>query len=297
MLDGALQLQSFMFTKGFAHGIIAPAASGQPFFVAVPVEWNARAIGAHPVILNGFCASVQLALGVSLLVRRTARVAIVGSVLWAGGIWFLGEGLGGLAGGHTTALLGAPGAALLYVVLALAAWPSSPEVRDTSRQRPPRWVLGGWAVLWVGFAGLSVLPSNAQSGAMAGQLKTNASMVPSWLASLDRGLASGVHALGSWAVIVTVTIELAVGLLVLRPGPLRAIALWTGITVAGLYWGAGQSFGQLFSGQATDPDTGPLVILLGLVALGASRSPGQSDSLPMALVERAGECRPEPRAA
>ncbi len=52
LLDGALQLQSFMFTKGFANGIVAPVAAGQPFFVAGPVEWNARFIGTHPEVLN-----------------------------------------------------------------------------------------------------------------------------------------------------------------------------------------------------------------------------------------------------
>ena len=123
LLDGALQLQSFMFTKGFATGIIAPSANGQPFFVAGPVEWNARMIGAHPALFNGLFASIQLALGLCFLFRRTAQLAIVSSVVWAAGVWYLGEGLGGLGSG-TTALLGAPGAALLYMVLAMAPGPA-----------------------------------------------------------------------------------------------------------------------------------------------------------------------------
>jgi len=279
LLDGALQLQSFMFTKGFATGIIAPSASGQPFFVAGPVEWNARMIGAHPVLFNGVFASIQLALGIGFLFRRTARLAIVSSVIWAAGIWYLGEGLGGLAGGHMTALLGAPGAALLYVILALIAWPSSDNV--TSRgdafrsERPPGWIFGVWAFLWVGFAVLSVLPTNASTRSISNQLTSNASGVPSWLAAIDRGLASAVHASGQAAVLVTAAIELAIGVLALRQGSVRIVALWAGIAVAGLYWGVGQSFGQLFSGQATDPSTGPLIILLALAAFGASRPSSQ----------------------
>ncbi len=278
LLDGALQLQSFMFTKGFATGIIAPSASGQPFFVADPVEWNARVIGAHPALFNGLFASIQLALGLCFLFRRSAQLAIVSSVVWAAGVWYLGEGLGGLGSG-TTALLGAPGAALLYIVLAVAAWPS--PGRSTSRdsslclQRPPQWIVGGWVVLWVGFAALNLLPSNISPRTISSQLRANASTVPSWLAAIDRGVASAVHASGISAVAVTVVVELAIGLLALSQGTLRFVALSTGIAVAGLYWAVGQNFGQLFSGQATDPSTGPLVIVLALAVFGSHPPPIQ----------------------
>ena len=279
LIDGALQLQSFMFTPGFARDIVAPSASGQPFFVAGPVEWNAHLIATHPALFNGMFASVQLALGLGFLVARSVRVAIVASILWAGGVWYLGEGLGGLAGGHVTALLGAPGAAALYVVLALAAWPgprrdpSSPDARGPTG--PPGWLLGAWAFLWTGFAVLSLLPSNGSARSISGQLAGNASMVPSWLASIDRGLASAVRWSGVGAVVVTAGIELAIGLLVLRGGPARTVALWTGAALAILYWGVGQSFGQLLSGQATDPNSGPLVVVLALAVAGACRAPGR----------------------
>ncbi len=285
LLDGALQLQSFMFTKGFALAIVAPSASGQPFFVAGPVEWNARVLAAHPVALNGLFASIQLALGLGFLFRRTARLAIVSSVVWAGGVWYLGEGLGGLAGGHMTALLGAPGAAALYIVLALAAWPGprsgGPLEGRTSRIRPPRWILWIWALLWAGFAGLSMLSDGSSSRTVSNELTTNASMVPSWLATIDRGVASSVRTVGFATLVITVALELAIGLLVLRGGTLRAVAVWSGVVVALIYWAVGQSFGQLFSGQATDPSTGPLLIILGLAVLGVAgeqtRPDGQDD--------------------
>lgn len=291
LLDGALQLQSFMFSTGFAKTIIAPAASGQPFLVSGPVEWNARLIASHPIILNGLFASVQLALGLGLLFRRTARLALVSSVGWAVGVWYLGEGLGGLAGGHVTALLGAPGAALFYAVLALAVWPGSVDVIsgvDSSRStRPPRWILKAWMVLWAGFATLNLLPPNISSRSISSQLTTNASTVPSWLAAIDRAMGSAVHGLGGGAVVLTVTLELAIGLLVLRQSPLRAVAVWAGIAISGLYWAVGQSFGQLFSGQATDPSTGPLLILLGLAALGAAgRSGTQTQHVVVSMHER-----------
>ncbi len=111
LLDGSLQLQSFMFSSGFARSIIAPSAIGQPTYVSAPVEWNAHLIAAHPVLLNAAFAAVQVLLGVGFLFGLTARTVIVGSVGWALGIWYLGEGLGGLGGGHVIGLVGAPGAA------------------------------------------------------------------------------------------------------------------------------------------------------------------------------------------
>jgi hypothetical protein len=275
LLDGALQLQSFMFTRGFATSIIAPAAAGQPRFVADAVEWNARVIAGHPVLFNALFASFQLALGLAFLFRRTAGLAVVASVAWAGGVWYFGEGLGGVLGVHGTALVGAPGAALLYAVLALAAWPGADRIstgpEPGRRELLPRWTVGAWGVLWVGSAVLSVLPSNVSSGVIAGQLSGNVSSVPSWLAAIDRSLSTAVHASGPVATVLTVAVELAIGILVFAHGPMRTVALWAGMVVALVYWTVGQSFGELFSGQATDPSTGPLVFLLGLVVLGACR--------------------------
>lgn len=283
LLDGALQLQSFMFTTGFAKTIIAPAASGQPFFVAGPVEWNARLIAAHPSLADGLFASIQLALGLALLFRRTAKAAIVASVAWAAGVWYFGEGLGGLASGHVTALSGAPGAAILYAVIAVAAWPVSrgpawSEDRQRSA-RPPHWTCTVWAILWVGFAILSILPPNVSPASVSRQLSENASMMPTWLGSVARISAGAVHDWGSGAIVSMAAVELAIGLFALRSGRLQRVALWAGIAVALSYWAVGQDFGQLFSGQATDPNAGPLLVLLGLASLGATRSTRRSSLL------------------
>ncbi len=267
LLDGALQLQSFMFTKGFAHAIIAPAAVGQPAFVSVPVRWNVELIAHQPALFNAIFATAQLAIGVGLLIPRTWRPAIVASVLWAGGVWYAGEGLGGLASGHVNALVGAPGAALLYVVLAVAAWPETHAVAERRRERPPHWLLVVWAVLWVGAAILDLLPGNRPASTFSPQLVANASDVPTWLGWFDTELSHAVHGLGGWTTLVVVAVEVAIGAIALSQRHARSVALAIGIVLTALYWAAGQSFGQLFSGQATDPSTGPLLILIGLAAL------------------------------
>lgn len=57
--------------------------------------------------------------------------------------------MGGLFGGHTDLLTGAPGAVVFYAVLGIAAWP----VRTTRGLRSdlplPRWVVPAWAVMWL----------------------------------------------------------------------------------------------------------------------------------------------------
>jgi len=92
LLDGGLQLQPFMLGTGFARQIVTVSADGQPQFLAVPVHWAADVIAAHPVAWDVPFATVQLLIGVGLLVPRTARLALAASVPWALGVWLFGEG-------------------------------------------------------------------------------------------------------------------------------------------------------------------------------------------------------------
>jgi hypothetical protein len=157
LLDGALQLQPFMLGTGFARRVIAPGGAGQPDFVAIPVRWAAHLVAANPVAWDVPFALTQVLLGVGLLVPRTARLALAASIPWALGVWFFGEGLSGLAGGNASLRTGAPGAALLYGILALAAWPR----RDPSLEAPASWLPLAWAVLWVGAALLDAIPGQS----------------------------------------------------------------------------------------------------------------------------------------
>ena len=58
LLDGALQLQPFMFTADFAQQLLAPSGQDQPAWVAVPTDFFAGLIAAYPVPMNlGFGAT------------------------------------------------------------------------------------------------------------------------------------------------------------------------------------------------------------------------------------------------
>jgi hypothetical protein len=266
LLDGALQLQPFMLGTGFARQVIAPAGDGQPDFVAAPVHWAANVIAAHPVAWDVPFAGAQLLIGLGLLVPRTARLALVASLPWALGVWFFGEGLSGLASGHASLLTGAPGAALLYDVLALAAWP----IRDPSHEAPAPWLPLAWAVLWVGGAVFQALPGQNTGTAVAGEISGGADGAPGWLGRLDASVAGWTTRHGTAVVVGLVVLEALIGLAALHRRS-RSPAVAAGFVLALAIWVVGQDLGQLYSGQATDPNAAPLIAVMAIAILGSRR--------------------------
>jgi hypothetical protein len=232
LLDGVLQAQPFMFTRGFATQIIAGVGQGQPGFVSGPVHWVSTLIAAHPAAWNVPSVVVQLLLGVGLLYRRTARAALAASIAWALPVWYLGEGLSGIASGQASIVTGAPGSALIYAILGAAAWPR----RDASREAPASWLPVAWAVVWVGAAVFQALPQNYGNGV--------STSLTGWLIAAEYLI--GVGALVRWT---------------------RVPAAAFGFVLALAFWVFGQSTGMLFTGQATDPNTAPMLALMAIAIL------------------------------
>ncbi len=291
LLDGALQLQPFMFTRGFAEQVIAPSAQAQPAFIAAAVHWSESLILGHPIMWDALFAATQLAIGIALLFRRTTRSAIAASVVWSLGVWTFGEGMGGLAGGTASFLTGAPGAVALYALIGLAAWPrlrTEDRVVPVSRsaalqmrlrvifapagdERPAAWVPRAWAVMWVLFALLQAVPVGDLAGALSSQFRANVSSAPGWLAYADHVLGAAAAHGGPGPVIGLIAVEFAVGLFALRRGTPRRVAAGIGIGMALAAWVLGQAFGQIPAGIGTDPSSGPLVALLGVAMFGSHR--------------------------
>jgi hypothetical protein len=273
LLDGVLQAQPFMFTRGFATQVIAAAGQGQPGFVAGPIDWVVTVIAAHPVASNVPFAAIQLLLGVGLLMPRTARLALAASIAWALGVWYLGEGLSGMASGHASLITGAPGSALLYAVLAAAAWPR----REGSREGPAAWLPVAWAVVWVGAAVFQALPSQNSGTAIASALTAGTDGAPAWLASLDNSVGAWVAHHGVLVVTLLVITEALIGVGALaRRTRVPAVAFGLALTLA--IWVLGQDLGALYTGQATDPNTGPLLALMAIALLAGRGSLRTHDS-------------------
>lgn len=227
LLDAALQYQPFMFGGGFVSRVIEPAARGNPGFVARPELWAAHAIAANPPVWNALFATVQLAFALGLFWPRTVKLALAATVAWSLGVWWFGEGLGGVLTGAGP-IAGAPGPAVLYALLALLLWHDDRGGASVaSSGLLGRAAVASWVVLWTSEAFLALLPSN-DSGSF--------------------GRTLGI-VLAAAAVAVLLPPKLC--------RPLLALA----IALAGLLW-FDQNFGDVLTGHATDPNSGPLLALL-----------------------------------
>jgi hypothetical protein len=267
LLDGGLQFQPFMLRASFAREVFAPVGDGQPHWVAGPVHWAANTLAAHPVAWDVPFASIQVLLGLGILVPRTARLALAASLPWAIGVWYFGEGLSGLAGGNASIIGGAPGSALVYALLAVAAWPRG----GRSDVAPPLWLPYAWATFWIGGAVVQALPPNNTGADLASQI--TAFPGPSWLASVQNSLAQFVTHHGLAAVVVVAAVESLIGLAALRRTTLRSSAA-AGLLALLAIWVIGQDFGQVYSGQATDPNTGAIAVLVAVALLFGYRRRG-----------------------
>ena len=269
LADGALQLQPFMFGRGFVTRMLMPTATGNPAPVAASITAMARFLEPHVAAWNALFAATQLAIGAGLLVRRTVRPAIAVSFIWSLAVWWFAEGLGGLLTGTASPLSGAPGAVLLYVLVGLLAWPVREERQGEQWRRGGGGLLGGtgarvaWAGLWVGGAAALLQPANLAGGALRNALLAAKAGQPEWYASLLSGTA---HVLGPYGVPLTLALaaEMALVGIGVALGWQAPALLGVATILAILIWVFPEGLGGVLTGQGTDPNTGPLLVLAGL---------------------------------
>jgi hypothetical protein len=126
-----------------------------------------------------------------------------------------------------------------------------------------------FAALWGGFAVLWLLPANDSAGAihdLLGNVPTGAG----WLTALIGDAARATAGRGTVIALALAAVSGLIAFAVARDWHLRAF-LWVSIAVAAVFWVFGQGFGGVLTGQATDVNTGPLLILLAGILLGAAR--------------------------
>lgn len=268
LLDGALQFQPYMFTHAFFNDMLSMANMGLPGPVSTAIFKITTLLTWQPVFWNALFATLQVAIGAGLIWGRTARLARLVSIPWALAVWVVGEGVGALFMPGTSGLNGAPGAALLYVVLAVLLWPRRADAADGGQTAADAGLLGRrgalwcWTVLWAGLAALELAPANHSPVVPAGEAYGVAAGEPGWLAAFNRQASQLLAGRGTAFAIVSGLAMLAIAIGVWRT---RRLALAAGITLAVLYGLVGQDFGALLTGQATDPGTAPLLALLALV--------------------------------
>jgi hypothetical protein len=266
LLDGVLQYQSFMYTKAFGQ-MLARTAQGNPSVIARPITWDATLVEHHLVLVNTIFATIQLLLGLGIAFRPTVRIALAASIAWAIGVWWFGEGLGGILDGGASPLNGAPGAVIIYALLAVLLWPAD---RDASAPFVAARAVGAhvaralWLVLWLSEAYFALAPANRAPQAVSGMIAGMESGEPGWLSAIERGGASLVANQGLAASVVLAVALAGIAVGVYLPRPFARATLALAIVVALVIWVVAEGLGGILAGGGTDPNSGPLLVLLAL---------------------------------
>lgn len=268
LLDAALQYQPYMFSPAFPTKILSASAAGSPGPVAAPVMAASRLMLHNVVAWNAVFATAQLALAAGLLCRLTVKAALAATIAWSLAVWWLGESLGGIFTGAASPLSGAPGAVILYALVAILAWPSPSGDRQhaTVADGSPfgaRWSRRLWLVLWGSSAYLMLQAPNRAAGALRASIAGLAAGEPHWIAALDDASAGAAGRAGTLLPVLLAGGFATIGVAIFVPATAR-LAVGLSIFAALSIWALGENFGGILTGQATDPNTGPLLALVAL---------------------------------
>jgi hypothetical protein len=282
LLDGVLQLQPFFFTSGANGfgGMLAGTALGNPGAIARSIAWNASVVDHHTAVTDAAFASIQILLGFGIAWRVTVKPALAASVAWSLAVWWFGEGLGGIFRGAGTPLAGGPGAVLFYAVIAVLLWPAdragaiAPFAAARSVGATAAKLI--WAVVWLGMAVLALLGSGRSPQGVHDWIEGLNSGEPGWLSTIDRHAESLVAHRGLAVAVVVAAFCVVTAVGVFLPVAFARAAVVVAVVVAAIIWIVGQNLGMILAGGATDPNSGPLLVLLALAFWPAPRS-GDAD--------------------
>jgi spore coat protein A len=260
ILDGLLQFQPFMYSNQWITELGSMAA-GQPQWLATSISWATGIAGANLPVFNTLFALTQIALGVGLIYRPTVRVASGASLAWSVFVWWFGEAFGMLFMNTANPLTGAPGAVVLYALIALLVWP-------TGR---PGGLLGArgarttWTILWVAMGWLWLQAANSGDNSVSNAI-ASAPTGATWLSSLLTATAHATEGIGQPIALLAAGVSALIGVGVGLRWHSRPL-LWAAIILSAIYWVFGQAFGGVATGEATDINTAPLFALLAVAML------------------------------
>ena len=265
--------------------MLAATAPGNPGVIARPITWDATLVEHHAVALNAIFATIQLLLGLGIALRPLMRFALAASIAWSLGVWWFGEGLGGVLSGTASPVSGAPGAVIIYALLAVLLWPATRGIRrcrGASVHGGPRRgrARGQGAVAGaVAEPGLTSRCSSANRAPQAmHDMIAGHGARRARLAGRDRErrrLAVGSQGLAVSIVLAVACVLIAVGVCLPRSAARATLVL--ALVVAAAIWVFGEAFGMILAGGATDPNSGPLLVLLALAYWPAKQRQARGD--------------------
>jgi hypothetical protein len=257
LLDGALQFQSFMYSKGFID-MLTQMIAGQPHWLASSMHSAANLASKDLTLANTLFALIQVFIGLGILFRPAVKPALAASFAWTLVVWWFGEAFGMLFMNMANPLTGAPGAVLLYGLIGLIVWPNDRPggllgVRGTKT---------AWTALWMVMAWLWLLGANSAANATRDAINAAPSGM-SWLSTVQDWAANAAQGNGVVIALVLAGLSAVIGIGVAAGWQVRPL-LTIAIVLNLAYWVLGQGFGGIFQGGATDPNAGLLFVVLSL---------------------------------
>jgi len=130
LIDGWLEWQPAAF-HNFLQ-LITAVSQGQPAPLAALIGAGQAVVAVNPVLVNGFLAALETAIGISLISNVLSRLALRISALIAVAIWVFGQGLGMVFMTGATDIQSGP----LYVLVSLMLLKALPAARLDRRAYP-----------------------------------------------------------------------------------------------------------------------------------------------------------------
>ena len=265
ILDGFIELQPKLFSNFLASLVLRSSDVNQPSIIHSQVLFVINILVRHPAIFNFFFVLIQLGVGFLIINPKTVRLGLKVSILWGLFIWYFGEGLGNLLTHSALLISGAPGAALLYVIIAIGLYP----YKKTSS----KYLLNWFSISVVGYylIGIVLILANSMNLNMAISSMVHANAITSTglISKLQSHFANFIAGRSHNIAFLIIFIYLLLAGSVLMNSRIRSIGIYLGIIIALFFWIIGQNFGGVLVGTATDLNSGPLVILM-LLGLRAS---------------------------
>ena len=167
-------------------------------------------------------------------------------------MWWFGEGLGGVLSGAASPLNGAPGAVIIYALLAVLLWPADREVPapfTAARAVGAHVARALWAVLWLSLAYFALTPANRAPQARErhdrGHGERRAGLAAATCRRARRR-SSASQGLAASVVLAVALVLIAVG--VYLPARIAKATLVLAIVVAAFIWVFAQALGGILAG-------------------------------------------------
>ncbi len=263
IIDGILQMQPGMFTRGFVTNVLSPVMSGQPSWIVTLMQGGIHLWMQLFSVSNMMSTLIQLLIGVLLLCTKGLgrTIGLYLSLLWAIVVWAFSEGFGSIFAGSPTILTGAPGSALFYaiasVLLLLPTYVWSTEmISRFVRYMGSVYLL--LATLW------QALPSSGYfQGSNLSGIFTQASQLTPQPGFLIAVLSAMADVAAAHAIIFNIVLSslLAIVAVLWFARNRSLVTLVIALALCFAIWFFGQDFG-IFGGFATDVNSAPIFGLL-----------------------------------